>query len=320
MEVGVSLKSRKSAQTKSNRWAGFKKNLVRNKLLYAMLIPFVLWYIVFVYTPMYGLQIAFKEFSLFKGIAGSPWVGFDNFVTYFSSPYFFRTIKNTLLISLFSLCFSFPAPIVLALLLNEVKNEVFKKTVQSMTYLPHFISVVVIAGIVTNFLAPSNGLLNIILDKLGFEKQYFLVQAEYFREIFISMNIWKEVGFSSIIYIAALSGINTELYEAAVIDGANRWKRVWHVTLPGILPTIMIMLILRIGDLLGVGYEAIILLYQPATYETADVISTYVYRTGLQEGRYHIAAAIDLFNSIVSLILVIGANKLSKKYTENGLW
>lgn len=320
MEVEVGLDNHQLVPAKTRRMTVYKKNIVRNKLLYLMLIPFILWYIVFVYAPMYGLQIAFKEFSLFKGIMGSPWSGFENFATYFNSPYFFRTIKNTILISVYSLFFSFPAPIVLALLLNEVKNAVFKKTVQSMTYLPHFISVVVIAGIVTNFLAPENGLINIGLDKLGFEKQYFLVKAEYFRQIFISMHIWKEVGFGSIIYIAALSGINTELYEAAVIDGANKWKRIWHVTIPGILPTIMIMLILRIGDLLSVGYEAIILLYQPATYETSDVISTYVFRTGLQEGRYHIAAAIDLFNSVISLVLVVIANQLSKKYTESGLW
>jgi putative aldouronate transport system permease protein len=269
---------------------------------------------------MIGLQIAFKDYSLFKGISESPWVGLKHFEVYFNSPYFFRTLKNTVLISLYGLLFSFPAPIILALLINEVKNVVFKRTVQTLTYLPHFISIVIVAGIVTNFLSPSNGLLNIILDKLGLEKVYFLIVPEYFRTILISMNIWKSVGFSAIIYIAALSGINPELYEAATIDGANKWRRVRHITLPGLLPTIMILLILELGNLLDVGYEAIILLYQPVTYETADVISTYVYRSGIVEGRYDMSTAVGLFNSTVGLILVVLANKLSKKFTGNGIW
>jgi putative aldouronate transport system permease protein len=285
-----------------------------------MLIPFLVWYLVFQYKPMLGLQIAFKDYNLYKGIAASPWIGFENFKLFFDSPYFFRTLKNTALIGLYSILFGFPIPIILALLLNEVKHALFKKTVQTMTYLPHFISIVVIAGIVTNFLAPSNGLVNILLDKLGFEKVYFLVKPEYFRTIFISMNIWKEAGFSAIIYLAAFSGINPELYDSAAIDGANKWRQMRHVTLPGILPTVMIMLILRIGDFLDVGYEAIILLYQPATFETSDVISTYIYRTGLQEGRYDVAAAVGLINSVVGLILVIVANKLSRTFTQNGLW
>lgn len=301
-------------------WRRIAKCVKRDRFFYLLLIPFVLWYLMFAYKPMYGLQIAFKEFSVFKGIAASPWIGFDHFITFFQSPYFIRTLVNTLLISLYSLIWGFPAPIILALLLNEVRNVLFKKAVQTLTYLPHFISVVVVAGIVTNFLAPSNGLVNIMMAKLGFEKIYFLTVPEYFRTILISMNIWKEAGFGAILYIAALSGINPELYEAAVIDGANKWKQVWHVTLPGILPTVMIMLILRIGNILDVGYEAIILLYQPATYETADVISTYMYRAGIREGQYDLTTAVGLFNSAVGLVLVIAANKLSKKFTESGLW
>lgn len=296
------------------------RNLKRDKYLYLMLIPFLAWYIIFMYKPMIGLQIAFKDYSLFKGISESPWVGWKHFKVYFDSPYFFRTLKNTVLISFYSLLFAFPAPIILALLLNEVKNAFFKRTVQTLTYLPHFISIVIVAGIVTNFLSPSNGLLNIILEQLGFEKLYFLIVPEYFRTILISMNIWKTVGFSAIIYIAALSSINPELYEAATIDGANKLKRTWHITLPGILPTIMILLILELGNLLDVGYEAIILLYQPVTYETADVISTYVYRSGIVEGRYDMSTAVGLFNSVVGLILVILANRISKKMTGNGIW
>lgn len=269
---------------------------------------------------MYGIQIAFKDYSIFKGIEGSPWVGFKHFTEFLSSEYFIRVFKNTLIISLYSLLFVFPAPIVLALLLNEVKNMFFKKAVQTLTYMPHFISVVIVSGIVTNFLSPTNGLVNQIIEMFGFDKIYFLTIPGYFRTILMSMNVWQDAGFSAIIYLAALAGINTELYEAAVIDGANKWKRMLNVTLPGILPTIMILLILKVGHLLDVGYEAIILLYQPVTYSTADVIGTYVYREGIVNGRYDMATAVGLFNSVVGLILIFFSNWLSKKYTDNGLW
>ncbi|WP_309119022.1 ABC transporter permease subunit [Paenibacillus sp.] len=296
------------------------KDLLRDRRLYFMLIPFVLWYIVFLYKPMYGLVIAFKDYSVFRGIADSPWVGFENFQLFFNSPYFSRTLINTVMISFYSLIFAFPAPIILALLLNEVRNRVFKRWVQTLTYLPHFISVVVVAGIVTNFLAPTTGIVNHFIALFGGERQYFLVNPDYFRTIFIGMGIWKDVGFNAIIYLAALSAVNPELYEAAVIDGANRWKQTLHITLPGIWPTVSIMLILAIGNLLDVSYETIILLYQPATYATADVISTYVYRSGIQEMKYGLSVAVGLFNSLVGFILIIAANRLSNKLTQNGLW
>ncbi|RLQ94371.1 sugar ABC transporter permease [Falsibacillus albus] len=288
--------------------------------MYLLLVPFIAWYIIFQYKPMYGLQIAFKDYSLFRGIADSPWVGFDNFVRFFQSEYFLRTFKNTVMISFYSLIFAFPAPIILALLLNEVRQLFVKKAIQTLTYLPHFISIVVVAGIITNFLAPTHGLVNLIIEKFGGTKTYFLTEAKYFRTIFIGMNIWKDIGFNAIIYIAAIVGINPQLYEAAKMDGANRWRQMWHVTIPGILPTIIILFIINIGQFLEIGYEAIILLYQPSTYETADVINTYVYRAGLQGGEYEIGAAAGLFNSIVGFILVVIANKLSKKFTQNGLW
>lgn len=201
----------------------------------------------------------------------------------------------------------------MALLLNEVKNKYFRNTVQTAIYLPHFISVVVVAGIVTNFLAPTNGIVNILLEKIGGEKIYFLTKPEYFRTIFTSMNIWKEAGFGTIVYLSALAGVSQELYEAAKIDGASRWKQTLHVTIPGLVPTIVILLILRMGSMLKVGYEAIILLYQPVTYKTADVISTYVFRSGIADGRYDFATAVGIFNSVVSLLLVWAANRLSKK-------
>lgn len=295
-------------------------NIFKHRELLIMLIPSVIFYIFFMYKPMLGLQIAFKDYSLFKGVAASPWVGLKHFQSFLSSPYFFQTLKNTLLINVYGLLVGFPAPIILALLLNEVKSDKFKRTIQTLTYLPHFISIVVIAGIVVNFLSPSNGLINILIEKLGGEKIYFLIKPEYFRPIYISMNIWKEVGFSAIVYIAALSGIDTQLYEAAYLDGAGKFKRIIHVTLPGIMPTITILLLLKIGQMLTIGFESIILLYQPVTYQTADVISTYVYRMGLVNAEYDYATAVGLFNSLVSLLLVIFANKISKTLSETSLW
>lgn len=303
-----------------NRYKSFLKNLIRDRQLYLLLLPVMAYYILFVYLPLVGVQIAFKEYNIFKGMAESPWIGFEHFRKFFTGPFFFRTLKNTFAISLYGLVFGFPVPIVLALLFNEVKKESFKKTVQTLTYLPYFISVVVVAGMVVNFLSPGYGIINRIVEAFGGEKIYFLTKPEYFVPIFTLMNIWQLSGFGAIVYIASLSGIDTQLYEAASIDGAGRWKQLLHVTLPSILPTIVVMLILRVGQMMNVGYEAIILLYQPATYETADVISTYVYREGIMGADYGLATAVDLFNSIVALILVFGANKLSNKITQNGIW
>lgn len=298
----------------------FVMNVQKERQLYLMLLPMLAYFFVFQYLPLYGLQIAFKNFSPFKGIIGSPFVGFDNFILFFSSPYFQRNLVNTLLISVYGLIFSFPAPIILALLLNELKQKQFKATVQTISYMPHFVSAVVVAGIVTNFLSPTSGLVNILLEKVGVERINFLTRPEYFRTIYISMGLWKETGFSSIIYIAAISGINEELYEAARIDGAGKLRQLTSITLPSIMGTIVIMFIMRVGRILSVGFETIILLYNPSIYSTADVISTFVYRTGLQEGNYSYASAVDLFNSIVALILVMAANKLSRKFADSGLW
>ena len=305
----------------TNRLSKGGKNILKHWQLYVIMIPAILFYIFFMYKPMWGLQIAFKDFKIFAGIDKSPWVGLKHFSTFLNSPYFARNLKNTLLINFYGLLFGFPIPILLALMLNEVKNLYFKKTIQTLTYLPHFISIVVIAGIVVNFLSPTNGLVNILIEKLGGEKVHFLIKKEYFRTIFITMNIWKEAGFNAIVYLAALSGIDPNLYEAAYVDGANKFKRIWHVTIPGIMPTIVVLLVLKIGGMLSVGYEAIILLYQPATFETADVISTYVYRMGLGDNaQYSYAAAVGLFNAVVSVILVVFANKVSKKLSGTSLW
>lgn len=288
--------------------------------LWLILLPFIIWYIVFMYKPMYGLVIAFKDYSIFKGISGSDWVGLRNFKIFLTSPEFYRTLKNTLVLNLYSLIFEFPFAIVLALMLNEVRNKFFRSFVQTASFIPYFIAIVVAVGILTNMLAPTTGVINIILEKLGFEKVYFLVKPQYFRGIFVSLNTWKNAGFNAIVYLAALTAIDTTLYEAAKIDGATKMQQIRNITIPGIMPTIIVMLILKVGSMLNVAFETVLLLYQPATYSTADVISTYVYRTGLINSDYGLATAVGLFNAVVAMLLVFSANKISKKATSLGIW
>lgn len=288
--------------------------------IYVMLAPMIIWFILFLYKPMYGLQIAFKDYSVFRGIAASPWVGLEHFETLYSNSQFLRAVRNTFLISMLSLIFGFPVPIILALMFNEIINAVYKRTAQTIVYLPHFISTVIIAGIVITAFSPSAGIVNTFLGWFGIEPIYFLTKAEWFRPIFIGSGIWQEAGFSSIIFLAAIAGVNPSLYESAVVDGASRWQMMWRITLPSIMPTIIIMLIIRIGNLMEVGFELIILLYQPATYETADVINTFIYRQGLQSGQYDLAAAAGFFNAVVAFILVMAANTISKRVSRTSLW
>lgn len=285
-----------------------------------MFLPVVVYYLIFHYAPMFGIVIAFKDYNAFTGFIRSPWVGLKHFKDFFSSPYCWRLIRNTFLISFYGLIFGFPAPILLALLLNELKDGWFKKTTQTISYLPHFVSTVIIVGMYVNFLSPSTGLINNIIEKLGGERIYFLNDPKYFRSLYTIMNIWKGVGWGSIIYLAALTGIDPELYEACIIDGGGRLRQTWHITLPGIANTVIIMLIMRIGRLLSVGYESIILMYTPATYETADVISTYVYRRGLVDADYSFSTAVGLFNSVVGFIFIFTANALAKRFSETSLW
>lgn len=293
--------------------------LKKNATLYLMLLPFLAWMIMFQYKPMWGLQIAFKDYSLFGGMGESPWVGLENFKTFLSGPFFWRLLGNTFMIGFYGLLFGFPAPILLALLLNEVKNKVYKKSIQTAVYMPYFISTVVVVGIVSNILSPT-GLLNVILEKFGVDSIYFLMEPKYFRTIYTTMTIWQSCGYNAIIYLAALSGIDTQLYEACQIDGGNKLQQMLHVTLPGILPTIVIMFIMNCGSLVNVGFESIILLYQPSTYEVADVISSYVYRMGLSEGDYGLATAVGLFNSVIALLFVSLANAVSKRVSDYSLW
>lgn len=308
-----------SAKTEESFWRRLKRDLIRNKGLYLLLLPVVIYYIVFHYYPMYGAQIAFKNYVPAKGISGSEWVGLKHFKAFFSSIYCGRLIKNTLAINIKNLVYGFPTPIILALLLNEVKNVRFKKTVQTISYLPHFISTVVICGMIRSFCG-TDGFITGIMTNFGYPKQNLLLNVNLFQPIYVISGIWQSIGWGSIIYLAAISGINGELYEAARIDGVGKLRQVWHVTIPGILPTIITMLILRIGNMMNLGYEKIMLLYNSAVYETADVISTYVYRKGLGEMNYSFSTAVGLFNSCINLVLLFSANKISKKLTDNSLW
>lgn len=319
-----------TSQTKQNYFARLAKSILNycvrlikdirmHKGAYLIVLPVVVFYILFHYKPMYGLIIAFKNYSPAKGITGSSWAGFKHFEDFLTNPYFWRLMRNTLTISLSNLIFSFPAPIILALLLNEIKNKAFLRGSQMIMYIPHFISLVVICGMIINF-TDIDGVINDLLNVFGIERKAYLNYPQYFVPIYVISDIWQGIGWNSIIYMAALTGIDTSLYEAATIDGAGRWKQTLHVTIPGILPTIIIMLLMRIGNLLSVGYEKVILLYNPLTYETADIISTYVYRKGLLEQNYSFSTAVGLFNSIISFILLIGANTLSKRCGEGSLW
>lgn len=290
-----------------------------NKYLYLMMLPVLAYYVVFHYAPMYGALIAFKDYSPMKGILGSDWVGLKHFEDFFRSYYFVRILKNTLLISLYSLLFEFPAPIILALLINEVRHRMFKRVVQTITYMPYFISLVVICGIITDF-SNADGLINRLFTWLGYDGQAMLQKPGLFRPIYISSEIWQRIGWESIIYIAALMSIDQEQYEAARMDGAGRFKQIVYITLPGIMPTIAIMLILRMGNLLNVGFEKIILLYNPVTYETADVISSFVYRKGLLEFGWSYSSAVGLFNSAINLILLVSANAISRRVSKSSLW
>jgi len=290
------------------------------KMLYLILLPFIIWYAVFMFKPMYGMVIAFKDYSLFRGISGSEWIGLKNFKDFLTSPEFYVTLKNTLMLNVYSLLLEFPFAILLALMLNEVKNKYFKTIVQTASFIPYFIAIVVATGITVNILSPSTGVVNVFLEKLGFERVYFLAKPEFFRGIFTGLNMWKTAGFNAVIYLAALTAVDEQLYEAAKIDGANKFQQLRHITIPAIIPTIVVMLVLKVGSMLNVAFETVLLLYQPATYETADVISTYVYRTGMLMQDFGLATAVGLFNAVVGFILVYSANRWSKKVTQSSLW
>ena len=305
----------------ASRFRNLMKNLNADKYLILMFSPVFLYYLVFRYIPMLGLYYAFTDFKPGR-LFSSQWVGLKWFIEFFQSFFFERVVRNTVVLSTFSLIFSFPIPIIFALLLNEVhtRHIAFKRIVQTVSYLPHFISVVVVVSLLYNFFSPNYGLVNAILAQMGYNKINFFAQSEWFRPLYIGSGVWQSFGWQSIIYIGAISGIDPQLYEAAAIDGAGRWRQLRHITLPGISTTIVILLILSMGGLMSVGFEKVLLLYTPATYETSDVISTYVYRRGIVEARYAFGIAVDLFNSVINFALVFAANIISRKVSSISLW
>lgn len=297
-----------------------KNDMRRNWVVYLMLLPVIAFFFIFNYLPMAGLLMAFENFKIKLGFFKSPWVGFDNFERFFNSIYFGRLLRNTLMIGLKDILYSFPATIIFALLLNEVHNRYFKKTVQTVSYLPYFISLVVVCGMVMDFTQEGSAISRLVGLFSG-KQESLLTNPSYFQEIFVFSGIWQGLGYGAIVYLAALGSIDQELYEAARIDGANRWKQTWHITLPGLASTCIVMLILKIGGFMSVNYQKIILLYSSATYETADVITSYVYRVSLAKGSdYSFGAAVGLFNSVVNLIFVVLTNAISRKAADTSLW
>ena len=305
-------------------WIRLRKDMRKNRGAYLLFLPVLLYYLIFCYKPMYGLIIAFKNYSPVRGIMESAWAGnfgLEHFISFFGSVYFKRLIKNTVVLSLTNILVTFPAPIILALLLNEVKHKKWKGLLQTLNYLPHFISLVVICSMVRLFV-DYNGFITRFLAGLGLVNGSLsmLSNPRYFVAIYVISGLWQTIGWSSIVYTSALSGVDQELHEAARIDGANRWKQTIHITIPSIMMTIIMMLIMRMGTVMSVGYEKIILLYNAGIYETADVISSYVYRKGLLEANWSYSAAVGLFNSVINLLFVVAANKITKKLTDMSLW
>ncbi len=301
------------------KWNRVRTDIKRNKYKYIIAIPVIIYLLLFHYKPMYGLIIAFVDYRPGREIWDCRWIGLKNFEKFFSNPYFFRTLRNTFMISIEQLLICFPLPIILALMLNEVKAKWFKVTVQTITYMPHFISLVIICGLVKNF-CQSGGVINDIIVFFGGERSNLLLKQELFRPIYLASNSWQQMGWDSIIFLAALAGIDQEQFEAAKIDGAGRMQQIIYITLPGLFPTIATLLILKVGAILSVGYEKILLLYNEATYEVAEVISTYVYQRGLENAEFSYSTAVGLFNSIINVILLLIANKVSKKAGQSGLF
>jgi putative aldouronate transport system permease protein len=301
------------------RMSELKKNVWRYRFMYLFFIPSIIYFVIFAYFPFYGLTIAFKKYMVFKGIGASPWVGWDNFRYIFSSAKFFSVLKNTIIIHMYGLIFGFPIPILFAIMLNEVKNMLFKKTVQTVTYFPHFLSWIVFAGIAMNFVGPT-GIINTILTNIGMKPVQFLTDTHLFRPMLITTGIIKEFGWGAIIYLAAIAGIDPELYEASRVDGAKRLRQIWHITLPGLRPIIILMFILNLASILDAGFDQVFNMYNPSVYDVADIIDTYVYRIGILSSDYSMATAVGIFKGVVSCILIISANSMVKKWEGRSLW
>ncbi|WP_210469806.1 sugar ABC transporter permease [Sporosarcina sp. 6E9] len=313
-----SKKEQKELQQK-NRKSKWRQAL-QTWQLYLFILPAFLYFLIFHYVPMYGVQIAFKDFTPSMGIWESPWVGFEHFKAFFESYYFWDLMKNTLGISVYSLIVGFPLPILLALSLNEAKDGLFKRGVQTITYAPHFISVVVMAGIIITFLSPSTGIINDFIGLFGIEPIAFMEDPKWFKTVFVFSGVWQSAGWGTIIYLAALAGVDPQQHEAAIVDGATRLERIWHINIPAIFPTMVILLILNTGSLLAVGFEKVLLLQNPLNMESSEIISTFVYRAGLLGGEYSFSTAVGLFNSVINAILLICVNFIARKTSETSLW
>jgi putative aldouronate transport system permease protein len=310
----------RNMNTKTNPVSKFLMSYWKNRFFFIIFLPAIVWYVVFQYIPMYGVTIAFKDYFIKKGIIGSPWVGLENFKLLFMGRSFREVIRNTVLISIYQTIFGFPVPIIFAIILNELRNQKFKKVVQTVSYLPHFISWIILTGIFYEVLSPSRGPINIILMNLGLKPIYFLGDPKWFRTTLVSTHIWKTMGWSSIVYLASLTSIDPALYEAATVDGAGRFRRIWHITLPGITPVITIMFIFAMGNIIDDNFDQVFNLYNPAVYSVGDVISTYVYRSGLESLNYDTATAAELFKNIIAFALIVGTNYFTKKINDYGLW
>lgn len=313
-----------SLELRSKKTGWFTQKITdikKTKYLIFLLLPGLAFLIVYYYIPMYGVVIGFQDYNPRLGVFGSPWVGLEHFRTFIRHPYFFRLVKNTFLLSFYSLIFGFSVPIVFSIFLNEVRSKSYKSFVQTIIYLPHFISVTALVGIMTVILSPRTGFVNMILVRVfDLKPIFFMADPRWFRFLYVGSGLWQNLGWGTIIYLAALSQVNPQLYDSAVVDGANRFRMIWHISLPTIAPTIIILLILRMGTLFAVGYEKVLLMYNPITYETADIISTFVFRRGLQLAEYSYGAAVGLFNSFINVILLLMANYIAKKTSESSLW
>ncbi len=320
MKQSLQLSSEEITEIKKQKKKGKWRRALQTWELYVFIAPAFFYFLIFHYFPMYGAQIAFKDFSPVLGIWGSEWVGFEHFKAFFNSYYFWDLVKNTLGLSIYSLAVGFPIPIILALSLNEAKNGLFKRSVQTITYAPHFISVVVMSGLIIAFLSPSSGIINHIIGFFGFEPIGFMSDPRWFKTIYVLSEVWQNAGWGTIIYLAALAGVDPQQHEAAIVDGATRLQRIFYINIPAILPTMVILLILNTGNLLAVGFEKILLLQNPLNMSSSDVIATFVYRVGLLDAEYSFSAAVGLFNAVINAILLIVVNQIARKTSETSLW
>lgn len=320
MGRGVTLKQGKVDHSTKLKKRRKNRKIIQNWQLYLFILPAVLYFIIFKYVPMYGIQIAFKDYIPTLGFAGSEWVGLAHFERFFSSYYFWELITNTLGISVYELVIGFPLPIILALLLNEAKDGLYKRTVQTVTYAPHFISVVVISGMIIAFLSPTTGIINHFLQFLGLDPIHFMTDPKWFKTIYVLSGVWQSTGWGTIIYLSALSSVDPEQHEAAVVDGATRLQRIRHINIPTIVPTMIILLIMNLGNIMAMGFEKILLLQNPLNKSASNVIATFVYEMGLLDAQYSFAAAVGLFNAVINAILLITVNYLAKKTNETSLW